>query len=208
MICEGVKNKLLKQNMPQYISNLMQNQSSNISLYREEKNYAEKHNLIPDGVEVIEINGETRFQNAYVERCEKETIALIVVETPKFLDENIDHLKSRQREFLYVESNAFDLLGIDALSMEIDDVFGTYTALFGLKMSKQNETAIKNYLDHHLSGETGRFSVAYSGQDNLWNMNFSINYIDGFNEDMTLLEAYELVYSFIFKMVETIEENQ
>lgn len=132
--------------MLRYIS-VTQNESMKIELYKEEKRYAEKYNLIPANVEVIEKDCRTRFQDAYVERCEKETIALIIVETPKFLEEKIDHLKSRQEEFLYVESEFFDLVGVDALSMEIDDVFGTYTVLFGLKMNKQNETVIKTYLD-------------------------------------------------------------
>lgn len=193
--------------MLRYIS-VTQNESMKIELYKEEKRYAEKYNLIPANVEVIEKDCRTRFQDAYVERCEKETIALIIVETPKFLEEKIDHLKSRQEEFLYVESEFFDLVGVDALSMEIDDVFGTYTVLFGLKMNKQNETVIKTYLDNHLSGERGRYSVAFSGQDNLWNMNIAVNYIEGFEEDMTFIEAYQLVYSFIFQMVETIEEHQ
>lgn len=194
--------------MSRYISELIQNDSKKIELYKVEKHYAERHNLIPADMEVITKENTTRFQDAYVERCEKETIALIIVETPKFLEEKIEHLKSRQEEFLYVESKFFDLVGVDALSMEIDDVFGTYTALFGLKMNKQQETAIKTYVDNHVSGEIGRFSVAFSGQDNLWNMNIAMNYIEGFKEEMTFLEAYELVYSFIFQMVETIEENQ
>lgn len=202
------ESKLLKENLSRYISNSLQNNPTSIELYKEEILFAEKYGLVPADVELIEKNHQTRFDDAYVERCEKETIALIIVETPKFLEESINHLQLRQQEFLYVESSSFNIVGVDALSMEIDDVFGTYTALFGLKMNKQNETAIKKYLDTHLSGETGRFSVAFSGQDDLWNMNIAVNYIEGFKEEMTFLEAYELVYSFIFQMVETIEENQ
>lgn len=192
---------LLKENMKQYMQ--QQTETSVLELYKEEKVYAEKHQLIPEGIRVIE--KDNRFENAYIERCEKETVNLIIVETPQFLAEKISHLKTQMREFIYMEDPLFSIVGIDALSLEVDDVFGTYTALFGLKMKQKNEAAIKCYLEAHLADQQGRFSVSFSGQDGLWNMNLAVNCIDGFQEEMTLLSAYELVYAFIFKMVETIE---
>lgn len=198
--------QLLKQNMTQYIQQLIEKETTEIELYREEKAYAEKHQLIPSTIKGIE--KENRFENAYIERCEKETVNLIIVETAVFLEKKIEHLKKHLREFIYVEDPLFDIVGIDALSLEVDDVFGTYTALFGLNMKQKNEAAIKNYLETNLADERGRFSVSFSGQDGLWNMNLAVNYIEGFHEDMTLLEAYELVYTFVFKMVETIEETK
>lgn len=192
--------------MTQYIQQLIETNPNAIELYKEEKTYAEKHHLIPSTIQVSE--KENRYKDAYIERCEKETVNLIIVETAIFLNEKIEHLKTHLREFLYVEDASFDLVGIDALSMEVDDVFGTYTALFGLQMKQKNETAIKNYLKTNLADERGRFSVSFSGQDGLWNMNLAVNYIEGFRADMTLLEAYELVYAFVFKMVETIEESK
>ncbi len=193
--------------MTDYLNEFIQQNPSDIKLYQEEKAYAIKHNLLPDSTEVVVEDTTSRFDTAYLERCEKETIALIIVETPMFLKEKIDHLKTHSREFLYVESPFFNRLGVDALSMEVDDVFGTYTALFGLKMKKKYEDALKDYLNEHLTDERGKFSVAFSGEDGLWNMNLAVNYIEGFHEDMTLLDAYELVYSFIFQMVATIEET-
>lgn len=192
--------------MTQYIQQLIEKETTEIELYKEEKAYAEKHQLIPSTIKGIE--KANRFENAYIERCEKETVNLIIVETALFLEKNIEHLKNHLREFIYVEDPLFDIVGIDALSMEVDDVFGTYTALFGLKMKQKNEAAIKNYLETNLADQRGRFSVSFSGQDGLWNMNLAVNYIEGFREDMTLLEAYELVYTFVFKMVETIEETK
>lgn len=192
--------------MTQMIQKLTENEPTEIALYKDEKDYAEKNGLIPPTTKVIE--KENRFDQAYLERCEKETVALIIVETPKFLDEKIDHLKTRANEFIYLEDASFDLVGIDALSMEVDDVFGMYTALFGLKMKKHYDAAIKNYLETHLADETGKFSVSFSGQDGLWNMNLAVNCIEGFHADMTLLEAYELVYAFVFQMVATIEETK
>lgn len=192
--------------MTQMIQQLTENEPTEIALYKEAKEYAEKNGLIPPTIKVVE--KDNRFDEAYLERCEKETIALIIVETPKFLEERIDHLQTHANEFLYVEDSSFDLVGIDALSMEVDDVFGMYTALFGLKMKKHYDEAIKNYLETHLADETGKFSVSFSGQDGLWNMNLAVNCIEGFHADMTLLEAYELVYAFVFQMIATIEETQ
>lgn len=194
--------------MTHYIQTCLQENPKTIHLYKEEIDYAKKHQLIPDSVDMIENDVARRFDTAYLERCEKETINLIIVEAPLFLKEKIDHLKTHTREFIYVESPLFNRIGVDALSMEIDDVFGTYTALFGLKMQKKFEMALKDYLEDTLTNERGKFSVAFSGEDDLWNINLAVNYIEGFHNNLTLLEAYELVYSFIFKMVETIEDTK
>lgn len=197
---------MLKKQMTQYITDALTLDAEKIELHPEEKGYAEKHQLIPAGVEVIEKAADLRFADAYLERCEKATVALVLVETPKFLDEKINHLKRHDAEFLYLESKLFDILGVDAISVELDDVFGTYTAMFGLKLQKKYEAAIKDYLNHHLTGVDGKYSVVFSSKDGLWDMNFSLNYVEGFKADMTLLEAYNLIYTFIFSMVEAIED--
>jgi hypothetical protein len=199
---------MLKKQLEQYIAELLQTEPQKIELHKEEKQYAEKHQLLPAGVEVVLKDAASRFSDAYLERCDKETDALIIVEKPKFLDGNINHLKTHIEEFLYLESKSFDLVGIDAVSFEIDDVFKTYTAMFGLKMKKKYESAIKEYLDANLTGEEGKYSVAFSGNDGLFDMNFALNYATGFNEDMTFLEAYNLIYSFVFSMVAEIEDAQ
>ena len=198
---------MLKKQMTQYITDALTVDAEKIELHPEEKGYAEKHQLIPTGIEVVEKESESRFADAYLERCEKATVALVLVETPPFLNEKINHLKRHDAEFLYLESKLFDILGVDAISLELDDVFGTYTAMFGLKLQKKHEVAIKDYLDRHLTGEDGKYSVVFSTKDGLWDMNFSLNYVDGFKADMTLLEAYNLIYTFIFSMIETIEET-
>jgi hypothetical protein len=199
---------MLQKQLEQYIAELLQNDPEKIELHKAEKEYAEKHQLLPAGVEVVLQDAASRFSDAYLERCEKETVALIIVETPKFLEEKISHLKTRMNEFLYVESKTFDLVGVDAVSLEVDDVFGTYTAMFGLKMKKKYESAIKEYLDENLSGEAGKYSVAFSGKDGLFDMNFALDYAAGFDEEMTLLEAYDLIYSFVFSMVAEIEDAE
>ena len=196
---------MLKQQLEQYIAELLQTEPPKIELYKEEKQYAEKHQLLPAGVEVV-VNDASRFSDAYLERCEKDTVALIIVETSKFLDEKINHLKTHIEEFLYVESNSFDLVGVDAISLEVDDVFKTYTAMFGLQMKKKYESQVKEYLDANLTGEAGKYSVVFSGKDGLFDLNFALDYATGFNEEMTFLEAYDFIYSFIFSMVAEIED--
>ena len=199
---------MLKKQLEEYITNALKLNAKEIELHKEEKDYAEKHGLLPKGVEVILKDDNSRFSEAYVERCEKATVALILGEIPSFLDGKITHLKEHIEEFVYVEAKSFELLGIDAISIELDDVFRTYTAMFGLTMRKKFEADIKSYLDSHLTDGEGKYSVAFSERDGLWDMNFSLNYAQGFKDDMTMLEAYNLIYNFIFNMVETLEVNE
>ena len=177
-----------------------------IELFKEEKVYAEKHELVPEGFDVVEKDAGTRFSDAYIERCEKETDALILVEAPTFLDQPTDHLKKHRNEFVFVESTAFEIIGVESVSLEFDDVFETYTAMLGLKVQKKFGPAIKDYLEAHLVGDEGKYSVMFSMADGLWDVNFAIGYADGFKEDMPLLEAFQLIYDFIFSLIEAIED--
>ena len=195
---------MLKKRLELHIAEALKVNEGNISLYKEESDYAEKHGLIPTGVKVTEIEGNTRFDGAYLERADKETEEL-VVETPKLLEEQVERLKRYRREFVYIESTAFDIIGVDAISLELDDVFETYTAMFGLKLQKKYESDIKAYFDEHLTGEESKYSIAFSMKDGLWDVNFAISYAYGFSEEMTLLEAYQLTFRFIFSLIEQIE---
>lgn len=177
-----------------------------IELYEEQLAFLERQNAIENKDNIIIKDPKERFQDALMERCEKETVELIVVEAPIFFNEKIEHFKVRSNEFLYVEANQLSLLGVDGLSLEVDDVFGTHTALFGLQLKKLYRQAIIDFLDANLKDEVGKYSIEFSGQDGLWNINFALNYVDGFKEDMTIGEAYELMYQTIFKLVSSIEE--
>lgn len=197
---------MIKKRLELYIEEALKVDGEKLALHKEEKAYAEKHGLIPDGVEVTEKEADTRFNDAYLERAEKETVELVVVESPKLLGEQVERLKRYRREFVYIESAAFDIIGVDAISLELDDVFETYTAMFGLKLQKKYEADIKAYLDEHLTGEESKYSIAFSMKDGLWDINFALSYADGFSEEMTLFEAYLLTFRFIFTLIETIEE--
>ncbi|MBK3497092.1 branched-chain amino acid aminotransferase [Viridibacillus sp. YIM B01967] len=192
---------MLKQQMEQYIAERVQD--NKIGLFDIEKEYAEKHQLLQEVIAT-----EKAFHAQVFERCNKETEDLISTETAAFLNEPISYLKKQNNEFVYVESNIFELVRIDAIALEFDDVFETYTALFGLKLQKKFGDAIKTYLDTHLHGDNAKHSVMFSAEDGLWDVNFALGYVEGFNETQSFEEIYNMIYRFVFKLVEAIEEAQ
>ena len=196
-----IKKRLIKQT--EEALNLMK-EANKIELFKEEKEYAEKHGLFQD-IEVLEKDSSTRFADAYIERCEKETDALILVEAPIFLEQPIEQLKKNRHEFLFVESASFAVVGVESISFEFDDVFETYTAMLGLQLQKKFGTAIKDYFETNLTGDAGKYSVLFSMEDGLWDVNFALSYAEGFKEDMTLAEAFQHIYQFLFTLVETCE---
>lgn len=196
---------MLKAKFQKHIKSLVEKDPEKIELFQEEIEFANEHQLIPDGVEVVQKKEASRWSDGYIERTEKDTVSLVLVETMPFLNEPVTFLKTHQKEFVYVESFSFDLLGIDAISLEVDDVFGTYAAMLGLKLQKKYGEQMKAYLDEHLSGTEGKYSVAFSEKDGLWDVNFALSYVAGFSEDMTLKQAAELAYTFIFSLVRSLE---
>jgi hypothetical protein len=107
-----------------------------------------------------------------------------------------------------LESNAFEVIRVDAVVLEFDEVFETYTALFGLKLQKKYGDDMKAYLDTHLNGDGSKYSVMFSSEDGLWDMNFALDYVDGFSEELTFIEILQLMYNFIFKLVEAMDDTQ
>lgn len=198
--------------MTKYISDVMKtvedDHSVHIELYKEEKEYAEKNRLVSADITLVEKNAGSRFSDAYIERCDKETEELIAEEAPGFLHQPIQYFKTHKNEFIYVESNSFDIIGVDAISLEVDDVFGTYTAMLGLKLQKKYELSIKNYLENKLDGPAPKYNLLFSQSDGLWDVNFAMDYIDGFTEDFTIEEAYSFIYRFLFTLVEAVEEEK
>lgn len=188
--------------MENYIENHIS--ENKIELFDIEKEFAEKHQLLSSDLTV----SEKAFHTDVLERCNKETEELIATETPAFLGKSISYLKEQANEFVYVESSDFELIRIDAVALEFDDVFETYTALFGLKLQKKFGDAIKNYLNTHLTGDNAKYSVMFSGEDGLWDVNVPLDYIEGFNEEQSFEEIYNMIYRFFFKLVEEIEETQ
>lgn len=145
------------------------------------------------------------FSNVYIERCDKETENLLAEEGQSFLQNQIDYLKNNKNEFIYIESNHFNQIGVDALSLEVDDVFRNYDVMLGLKLPKKLEGPIKSFLDNELQGDENKFDLMFDQNDGLWNVNFTLNYTAGFQEDMTFQEAFSMIYHFLAKLVNEIK---
>ncbi|PLR78710.1 branched-chain amino acid aminotransferase [Bacillus sp. V3-13] len=150
---------------------------------------------------------ESRFADAYIERCDKESEQVIAAETPAFLERPIAYLEKHKNEFIYLESDWFDKIGIDAVSLEVDDVFGTYDTMVGLKLKKAAEARIKAYLNQELNGEEPKYDLMFDHAEGLWNLNFTLNYVNDFNEELSIGEAYNLIYLFLFKLVEAADHE-
>lgn len=192
--------------MQQYFSSQM-NEEKKLEIYPEEKVYIEKNELFSNDVTLIEKDPTTRFQDAYIERCDKETEETLSEEAFAFFQQPIDYLQKHKNEFLYMESNWLELIGVDAISLEVNDVLGTYDVMVGLKLQKKFETSLKENLRKELHGDEARFELMFNQNDGLWDLNFALNYVNGFQEGMSLEEVFRLIYRFLFKLVERIEER-
>ncbi|MCJ8006508.1 branched-chain amino acid aminotransferase [Lederbergia wuyishanensis] len=197
---------MLYKQMQQYISSQMIEEKK-LEIYTEEKEYIEKHDLISNDVTLIEKDPTTRFQEAYIERCDKETEETLSKESFAFLQQPLDYLQKHKNEFIYLESNWLEVIGVDAISLEVNDVFGTYDVMVGLKQQKKFEISIKENLRKDLQGDDARFELMFNQNDGLWDLNFALNYVNGFQEEMSLEEAFRLIYRFLFKLGERIEER-
>lgn len=151
---------------------------------------------------------QINLSDAYIERCDKETENVLGEESAAFLDNPIDYLKKQKHEFIYLESDSFETIGVDAVSFEVDDVFGTYGVLLGLKLQKKFETALKEYMNKELHGEDAKFSLLFNQNDGLWDVNFALNNVDGFKEQMSMGEAFGLIYQFLFSLIEAVKVNR
>lgn len=140
----------------------------------------------------------------YIERCDKETENYLGEESATFLEQPIHYLKENKNEFIYVESVEFEKLGVEGISLEVDDVFGTYGVLLGLKLQKKYESALKSFMKNELHGDEAKFSLLFNQNDGLWDINFELNFVENFHEALSIGEAYELIYQFLKKMVEMV----
>lgn len=150
---------------------------------------------------------EKHFPIETIERCHKETEAVIQKETGDFLSRSVSYLKENTEEFLYIESPAFEAIRIDALVLEIDDVFQTYTALFGLGLQKKLREPMKSFLDANLQGDGIQYSMLFSGEDGVWDVNVTLNGMEGFDETLTLEQTVQLVVRFVADLVDAAKDG-
>ncbi|MGF3103107.1 branched-chain amino acid aminotransferase [Rossellomorea sp. DUT-2] len=191
---------MLRKRLLQYI----EESNGSVALFPEEKEYAEKHGLL-DADKITVRESGSRFKEAYIERCEKETEELIAQESLVFLDQPITYLKKHKNEFVFLELEWFDVIGVEAVSIEVDDVFGTYDAMLGLKLQKKYRSQIEHYLENTLKGESS-YDLLFNGEDGLWDLNITLNDLPDFNEGLTMLASYELIYEFLFHLLQTVDE--
>jgi hypothetical protein len=191
---------MLRKRLLQYI----EESKGTVSLFQQEKEYAVKHGLL-DAHDISTPESGSRYQDAYIERCNKETEELIKNEPVTFLDQPISYLKEHKNEFIFLESVWFDVIGVDAVSLEVDDVFGTYDAMLGLKLQKKYRTHIVEYLEGRLQGESS-YDLLFNGEDGLWDLNITLNDHPDFHEGLSMLAAYELIYDFLFLLLQTVDE--
>ncbi|MFC0273652.1 branched-chain amino acid aminotransferase [Metabacillus herbersteinensis] len=180
-----------------------------LALYQEEKEFAEKHELLPEGINVTVKEPQTRFVTSYVERVDKETEELISEEAAElFLKKPVSFVKQHKNEFIYMESPWLELINVDALMIEQDDVFKSINVLLGLKLKKKVGEKIKSVLSTKLSGKETSYQMMFNDKDGLWDLNFALDDIEGFNEELSFSEVYGMVYQFLFRMIEEVEENK
>jgi hypothetical protein len=172
-------------------------------VFQEEKDYIERNQL--DVPNLNEKDPNQRFSDAYIERCDKESENLIANESFSFLKQPLDYLKKHKNEFIYFESDWFELIGVDAVSLEVDDVFGTFDVMLGLRLQKKFEKNIKDFLNTHLHSDEAKFDLMFSGDEGLWSLNFALDYVEGFQDIKSILEAYQLIYRFLFSLAQAIE---
>ncbi|MEK4230551.1 protoporphyrinogen oxidase [Solibacillus sp. FSL H8-0538] len=188
---------MLKKRMQVYISE----QGEELALFEVEKAYAKKHNLLPQGV----IAGRKHFQFEVLERCDKESEELIAEEEATFLATPIHYLKAHQNEFIYAATEELDRVRVDAFALEFDEEFEAYTALFAVQLQKKHKTDIQAHLLSSLDIERAKCSVAFNAQESLWEMNIALEAMDDFNDQLTLEQVYEILYTFVFRLIEKVE---
>ncbi|UYO37114.1 branched-chain amino acid aminotransferase [Bacillus zhangzhouensis] len=154
-------------------------------------------------LEGARIKEEARFGDVYIERVDKESEDMIQTENASFLNTPLTYVKKHQKEFIYIESKWFDIVKVDGLAIEWDEVFQTYTVLFGLKRPKKDTNILKDMLSP-LNGA----QLQFNGQDGLFDLNLQLLELDDIHEDTAFIDVISAVYRFLFRMIVQLEINE
>ena len=182
---------------------LLMNEQVNGALLDVEKVYAKKHAILSDQ-DIIET---TTLPVEVLERCDKETEELVAEETASFLAMPVHYLKEHPNEFLYVASARLDVIRVDSFALEFDEMFGVYSALFGLRLQKKQSEFLHTYLKAHLQHEKMTYSVSFAEKDGLWDVNIALDALGEFSEAATIDEVLVRLYRFIFALLEELEDT-
>src|SRR5690625_5279326 len=96
---------MLHKRMKKYISSELTSEANKVEIYQEEKEFIKKYDLISNDITIIDKDHKTRFQDAYIERGDKETEETLAVESFAYLKQPINYLQKHMNEFIYIESN-------------------------------------------------------------------------------------------------------
>lgn len=154
-------------------------------------------------LEGARIKEEARFGDVYIERVDKESENMIQTENASFLNTPLTYVKKHQKEFIYIESKWFDVVKVDGLAIEWDEVFQTYTVLFGLKRPKKDTNILKDMLSP-LNGA----QLQFNGQDGLFDVNLQLLELEDIHEDTAFIDVTSAVYRFLFHMIIQLEINE
>ncbi|WP_338595066.1 branched-chain amino acid aminotransferase [Bacillus safensis] len=154
-------------------------------------------------LEGARIKEEARFGDVYIERVDKESEDMIQTESASFLNTPLTYVKKHQKEFIYIESKWFDVVKVDGLAIEWDEVFQTYTVLFGFKRPKKDTNILKDLLSP-LNGA----QLQFNGQDGLFDVNLQLLELEDIHEDTPLIDVITAVYRFLFRMIIQLESNE
>ncbi|WP_025786299.1 hypothetical protein [Sporosarcina sp. D27] len=171
-----------------------------LPLNPQQKEFLEKKELLSPDMKVIDAPA---FSPMY-SLSNKETDEPL--ETPANTGNlAVSLVKTQPTSYLFAEDPSFATIGIDGVVLEMDDVFETVTALFGLQVQKKHGEWLKKYIDAQLGTAPGTRSLMFSADDGLWDVNIALDYVDGFSVSNTFDETLKLVYEFVFKMLVALE---
>ncbi|MFP3812553.1 branched-chain amino acid aminotransferase [Bacillus sp. SIMBA_005] len=165
-----------------------------------EYNEAARQNWQLEGAKMTE---EARFADVYIERVDKESEEMIQTEKASFLNTPLTYVKKQQKEFIYIESKWFEVVEVDGLAIEWDEVFQTYTVLFGFKRQKKETGQLKDIFSA-LHGA----QLQFNGQDGLFDVNLPLLELDDIEEDTPLIGVITSMYRFLFRLLMQLEKNE
>lgn len=90
----------------------------------------------------------------------------------------------------------------DGLAIEWDEVFQTYTVLFGLKRPKKDTGLLKEMLST-LNGA----QLQFNGQDGLFDVNIPLLELEDIKEDTPLIGVISSVYRYLFNLLMRLENE-
>ncbi|MRX70752.1 branched-chain amino acid aminotransferase [Bacillus lacus] len=169
------------------------------SFYEEEITYLKSADYNQDAMQV-EL-GYDRFKGCYIERVNKETEELQEEANSTLLDASIHEIALHKQDFYYLESDWFQLLGVNGFSLEVDDVFGHYSALLGLQLPKKAGSYLKEFLTGSLGEDQLAYSAMFNDREGLWEINLQYNVMDGFQSEQSIGELVKMLYLLLFNLV-------